>query len=352
MNKKTLFTIGFITIFILTSLLVLVNAITPSKEKGNGFERKWLEQPSLVSQIKLKQELSRIVGFTQNNIFFSSKDPRRIITTNYALDKIDSIFIPVNINGQIQAAYDVVIDSPRVNFFANNFSMVFKWSLNTGESDSVRITKFNKTPLFSMATSISPKSAVLRAIDSTVSRQIFKKVLFSTGETVAKSTLLSEEDDLGFSTDGLLRYDSSSHRIIYMQYYQNRFYCLDTNLNLLYAGKTIDTTNINPIRTRNFAKEGKGGHSLMPSVPLKAINKQCTANNGIIYTYSTLPSNNEQKNKFLHNAVIDTYNIIDGSYRGSFYIPELNQEKLHNFVMSKNLLICLYKTGIATYALQ
>jgi hypothetical protein len=138
--------------------------------------------------------------------------------------------------------------------------------------------------------------------------------------------------------------------LLYVQFYQNRFFCIDSNLNVVYTGKTIDTSNSNPVSTKRIPTRENTG-SVMPSVPLHIINHACIAASGKMYILSTLKADNENNVDFRENAVVDVYNISNGAYRGSFYIPDLHEEKAENFFLANGRLLVYYNQYIGEFKL-
>ena len=90
----------------------------------------------------------------------------------------------------------------------------------------------------------------------------------------------------------------------------------------------------------------------MPSVPLKAINKLCCLGNGHIFIISGLKADNETEEEFENNAVIDSYNIRDGEYEGSFYIPGFRGKKITDFWISKSMVVLLAGEYIKVFRLD
>jgi len=67
---------------------------------------------------------------------------------------------------------------------------------------------------------------------------------------------------------------------------------------------------------------------------------------------SALLANNENKNALDNASVIDVYNISDGKYQCSFYIPDFNKHKITDFIVSGKTIIALYDHFINTYRLN
>jgi len=51
-----------------------------------------------------------------------------------------------------------------------------------------------------------------------------------------------------------------------------------------------------------------------------------------------------------HHAVIDVYQITNGHYRGSFYIPEFKEERMKEFEVAAGKIIALYDDYVVIYS--
>ena len=58
---------------------------------------------------------------------------------------------------------------------------------------------------------------------------------------------------------------------------------------------------------------------------------------------------NEDEKKFENSSVIDTYNLRDGQYQFSFYLPKHNEKKMREFKVSGDMLIALYDHYVLKY---
>ncbi len=289
--------------------------------------------------------ITRLCGSTRSYLFFARKAPSTILVSDYALNNLDSIQTPFVVNSKALIGSSLSVDSPFISLYLNNFSSILTCKIGDTQALALRLAP----PLFTRAIPISRQFAVLRAFDSSRTKQFIEKVSIQNGAIFNRAEYPEGAKDFGFSSDGMLTYDPSAAKIIYVQLYQNKFAVLDTNLALLYVSHTIDTTNTNPVTVRNFTYDATG--SVLPSVPLNVIKRQAFAYNGWLFVISNLEADNENNDAFNKNSVVDIYNISNGMYLNSFYIPNLNHKKVSAFKIYNNVLVALYKTGLATYQL-
>ncbi|MCG1037959.1 hypothetical protein KI686_16295, partial [Polaribacter sp. DS7-9] len=66
--------------------------------------------------------------------------------------------------------------------------------------------------------------------------------------------ILEKQIDGLFCTDGMLHYNRKRHQLIYLYYYRNQYILMDTLLNIVHKGNTIDTNRvakINPVKIQS-----------------------------------------------------------------------------------------------------
>ena len=339
MLRKPLLIMGLLLLCAAGLLYFLVAGTHSPNDAKNGFTRLGLNNRKAIYRRELAfgETVYKIAGATPTRFFFTGKDPRTLLSADMELNRLPALTIPFPLTDEVLVAYDLKLDSPFVYLYANNLSTIYAARLNDTTVHPTRLP----TRLFTALVPLSRHSIVVRAFDSAGSRQVFKKIIPGAPKPLRETPILENRNDAGFSADGMLRYDSTTHRLLYLQFYQNRFFCMDTNLNLLYKGNTIDTSGTNPISVRTFANSRNSG-SLMPTVPLHIINHACVTDGRNMYVLSTLRADNESRSDFEKNAVVDVYALSNGAYRRSFYISDLHNEKAQNLFIAHGLLLVSY----------
>jgi hypothetical protein len=135
--------------------------------------------------------------------------------------------------------------------------------------------------------------------------------------------------------------------LVYSLFFVNQFICLDTTLNVIYTGHTIDTVSHfgNKVGSLQIGPHSEG---LTNTLPLHITNWESCVWSGKLYVNSMLPAENEQPNAFAKQSVIDVYNLRGGIYEGSFYLPDIDGERLVNFRIMDNIVIEITKHYVAT----
>jgi hypothetical protein len=346
-RRQSLAYLGAIVLTTTILFILLLRFTTIPNKNLNGFLRHW-SSPNFtkINEKQITSPLEQVCGATLDHIFFSVPNPQWLVMMNMNLTREDTIYFPVNIDDRLLTGHYYAVDSPLIYLYANNIPELFYSNLDGGHIKSVKLA----TSIFTKSTQVSPTSLVVRAFDSSRT-QVFQKIDCQSGKIAKQAKIIPQnKSDMGFSTDGLLQYDKSSNRLLFVQFYQNKFYCLDSNLSLIYTGKTIDTTTTNNISIESIKIDTV--NYLMPSKSRVTVNKLCSVADGSLFILSGLIADNENRNDFQNNNVIDIYSIATGKYKGSFYIPLISGNQIKSFIVTKSNIIALYKDHVATYELS
>jgi len=339
MKKQNVIIVLSCLISALLVLSVLYFTTPMPNQENNGFTRNWLPNPIVpLHQNTTSLPISIISGATNTSLFFSASNPSWILMTDTALRVIDTLIFTIQATPQL-AGINIAVDSPAVYMYANNISYLISGKIPGSELDTIKL----HTPLFTRTAQVSPELLIIRGLDSTQQQQVFKQIDCKTGRSIRQAVIIENQQDPGFSTDGFLNYDSLTKKLVYVQVFQNKFFCLDTSLNLLYAGKTIDTSST--IKGAIKQVESGGQIKLMPNASRQVVNQGCDVNNGYLFIASSLRADNETIADFNSNTPIDVYEINNGKYISSFYVPTIKGKKMSSLLIRNNLIVALYKGG-------
>lgn len=201
---------------------------------------------------------------------------------------------------------------------------------------------------FTTPVPISSSSFILTTMSDQTKENILAKQTKSPPYIKFVPNLLEKQVDGLFCTDGMLHYNPDLAKLVYVYYYRNQFICTDTSLNLLYRGNTIDTTTHAKIK---IAEIKSNNSRTLANPPFLVNKKSCTSGNWL-FVNSNLLSKNENRDAFERSSVIDVYDLRDGSYKLSFYIPDHLGYKLSNFKVFNNILFALQDHFLLTYRLN
>lgn len=349
LNSRSLLSI-FATI--ISGILVVATLVwsteSPNTTK-NGFVRKFLplniEMGNVIPRQKIVTGLS---GISKTQIYLQTIKPGKIIILDHELKYLNTIDLDMTLDAKTALAFDCKVDSPNIYFFAGNSPAVITGNLNS------EFTKKYKFPLsiFTKGTFLSPSSFAFRGYDTTIKSidQIFLKGYPSSGIIKRETKVLDRTGDGGMSSDGILHFDSVTKSLVYILFYSNKYISMDTNLNIKYVATTLDTVSYAAARIEGV-KSGKvttySNHD-----PSKVINWDNCIDGGILYNNSWLKGDNETPEQFRNNSAIDAYNLEEGKYEGSFYLPKYNGEKAFKFKIFGSKVIALYNDYIILYKIN
>jgi hypothetical protein len=161
---------------------------------------------------------------------------------------------------------------------------------------------------------------------------------------LAPHALVKQVDGL-FCVDGMLHYNRQLNTLVYVYYYRNQFISMDTMLNVLYRGKTIDTISHARIKVAQM----EAGHAITLATPPLTVNTQSCVSGNYLFVNSNLKASNEPQEHFDMASAIDVYDLRNGDYRYSFYIAHVGGKKMRNFGVTGRTLVVLHDQYAYTY---
>ncbi|MCW3464019.1 hypothetical protein [Chitinophaga nivalis] len=335
--KRTIIQIVCTIISALICLFVLVTVTGIPNDKKNGFNRNWLPmQVRLLRAQPLPFAAERLFG-TGDRLYLSEPAHQSVYRLDDHLHIQDTIAL--HINRQLK---------PPVTFFAvgNN---VYMHEYNSGQlfSPAIGTVKLSQGP-FLKSIQLSDSIVVIRGFKEGSFQPVFKRINIRSQEEYT-ADLLSEKSDAGVSTDGILCSNGDRDRLFYIPYFENGIYCMDSKLQLRYQQRTIDTIFNSGIQV---AVRDKGAtQKLYAAAPRAKVNKRAFANNQRLFVESDLLADNEKTDTFNLHPVLDTYQIENGSYAGSFYLP-LDKRKVLSYYVNGMYLYVLLKDQVVAYELS
>lgn len=218
--------------------------------------------------------------------------------------------------------------------------------LYLSRTDPTTSRGYDKVPFFSQAILSSKNDFVFRTIRNG-QNILIKWNLDSLEKQNVEFTLEKQVDGI-FCTDGNLIKVPNSNKVIYIYYYRNQFICLSNDLKLFYKGKTIDTVSKAKIKVAYI----KSQDQTTLAAPPVYVNKQSTANENYLFIHSGLRADNEVEGTLDKLSVIDVYQVKDGKYKLSFYLPDFNGKKLTDFRVYGKHLYALFDHYLYKYQLN
>jgi len=217
-------------------------------------------------------------------------------------------------------------------------ALVGKGSLKTSN-----LKKAEPVPYFTLGLPINYNNYILRTVKG------MQSYLIATANNKLSVPLKFDGQKEGiFSADGSLVKAPGANRIFYVYSYCNLFLALDTSLNVLYKAHTKDTISRVQITVSKVASE----HKITMSAPPLVVNKQCAVNDEFLFINSGMKADNETDKMHSSAAPIDVYNVSNGKYQFSFYLPNFDGKKLTDFRVYHQSLYALYDHYLYKYQLN
>lgn len=162
-----------------------------------------------------------------------------------------------------------------------------------------------------------------------------------------RNQLLERQVDGMFCVQGSLHYDDSIDRLVYVYTYRNEYIVMDSSLNLIDRRHTIDTFTTANLKVARLQDGTTNTLAMPPSI----VNSVSCVAAGLLYVNSNIIADNEDRGRFMRNAVIDVYEIMTGRYVGSFYVPRYKGKKISRFQVFGNCLVALVDNFVVAYVL-
>jgi hypothetical protein len=130
--------------------------------------------------------------------------------------------------------------------------------------------------------------------------------------------------------------------------YRNEILIIDTNLKVVKKINTIDPIDTAKIKIDKI----RSNKSTTFSAPPILVNASYSIWNRYIFIHSKIMARNEDEAFFHDSSVIDIYNLSNGKYLYSFYIPSYNYKPISGFQVFDNYLITLSDKYIIKYDIK
>jgi len=336
------------TCFILSSsLVILLFLITSSKNQANnGFVRLLPPHPLTPRKIvDLQYKGFYLAGFSSTTLYFANlySPSNLLLLNNNTFDNTRIIEIKNPTDKKIAWETTIIkVDSPDLFLLDRVTSSYIHTRLGSNVGTYSRLDTFQ----FTTAIPISATSVISKRFDQKLGKSILVKSNIDQPNAPKMFYTLEKQIDGFFCSDGILLYDKTRAVLTYLYYYRNQFVTLDTNLNLISNGRTIDTNSIAKINVAHISSENVYKLSSPPHI----VNNKAYLSDKWLFVNSNLKAANEVGRKIKEgSSAIDLYSIKDGKYHFSFYIPPYDGRKMTNFYVTNNLLFVMYSNTLAIF---
>ncbi|UPT69973.1 MAG: hypothetical protein M0D53_12635 [Flavobacterium sp. JAD_PAG50586_2] len=171
---------------------------------------------------------------------------------------------------------------------------------------------------------------------------------FTSNHIKQNPALLQKQIDGRFDTDGVLSYDGYTNQLVYIYYYRNQYIVADSKLNLIHRGNTIDTTTRAKIKVA-FIKDR---NEKKFSAPPMTVNKNAYAYKGLLFVNSALMGRYESEKMWKQASIVDVYDYKNRRYIVSFYVYNIDGERLADFAVQGNNFYGIVGTHLVSYKMS
>jgi hypothetical protein len=338
-----LFLCSFISVLTIVALYWFSNR---ANHQPNGFIRLFPPHPISAREVlDLRYNSFYIAGITDHWIYLGNHTtPAFLFAFDHKLK--DSQKLKLKIPSGLHFTREstlVMVDSPDVYLTEYKNSLIL-----AGRLDSLNMQVIEDSMAFLESMPVSSRSFVLQMDNETHNQNLLARKNYNLQNLPYISSLLDKKHEGIIMADGKLLFEKNSGRLFYIYYYHNQFLSIDTNLNLVYSAKTIDTISSPQIKLSMI----NGGTDVTMAAPPLMVNKKSSLNSKWLFINSGLRANNEIKESFDSSSVMDIYELTNGRYQFSFHVVDYNNEKLKSFQVYNQEMIVLYEHYIFIYQLK
>jgi len=339
--------------FIFTSSILAVVLLylfsEESIHRNNSFLRRYPNHP--VNTIKghnIKYNSYYIAGMAGGKIYLGNTTaPLHLLRIDTTLSRVDTV--KISLDGRDNYRFTAVQVRVREPFFYvtdGNQPILFRGRV--GDWKAMRYGA--GTIKFSQMEPIDSTCFAIRAMDKITNENILGVAGGKNGANSKTAPYLLEKQIDGiFDTDGILSYNSDLKQIVYVYYYRNQYVVADTNLKLLYRGRTIDTVRSAAIK---IAVEDSARTRSLAYQASSVIQHYSTTSGRYLYTKSDRLGRYEPEDMLGQASIIDVYDLKKQTYEFSFYLYDYENEKVKSFKVFGNLLVGLTQHYIVLYRLE
>lgn len=350
--KRNLLLIAIV--LLICGLFVFFYSENKRDHGNNGFRRDIKDLGLTMGEVlPLPSTKVHLAGISKTRIYLQDLNYPQfgLFYTDYALSGLNEI----NLN----LPKDFSVKHQKINIRVPNDTMAAVLGIQTGDLRCINLNngrhQIYKSPgiYFDRTVYVAPGLMAGRYVE--VHKKELKINLVRVNyekSKIDRTYSLKREPEEVFSNDGRLEWDAEGSRLFYTYYYRGEFLCLDTNMALLYKGKTIDTTTAQiSIQRKVGAGPGNKGVKITQNKPPETVNRYSCIYQNRFYLCSSKIADNEDLKVFNANNVVDVYAAGDGKYEYSFYIPKFKGEKMRDFSVRNDGIVALYKSQMVKYRL-
>lgn len=347
LHSKTRFVYGFLIILFASGIMFVTALFLMSEDiiqHRNNFVRRLPDQFSKEHDIDLGFNSYYFAGAVNGKVYLGNVTAPLLLTETDTMLKskkekvitLSSINFPFrSLNIQVYSQY----------FFASDGTVPVIFRGKTGQWKATQIPGIKyafSNPVFtdSISTAFRTHKKNLESVLATAT--------FTSNRVKRNPALLQKQIDGRFDTDGVLNYDPYTNQLVYIYYYRNQYIVADSKFNLVHRGNTIDTTNKAKIKVA-FIKDR---NEKKFSAPPMTVNKNAYVYKGLLFVNAALMGKYESEKMWKQASIIDVYDYKNRSYVVSFYVYNIDGERLTDFAIQGNNFYGIVGSHLVSYKMS
>ncbi|UUW11245.1 hypothetical protein NLG42_10640 [Flavobacterium plurextorum] len=310
----------------------------------NPFTRRYAKHPSVfLSQKDLKFNSFYIAGMSNGRIYLGNyTSPGRIVSVD---EKLKNEQVHQIIFDPAKIAFKSIRISVSGGYFYikdGTVPVIFRGKISDWKIDK----EFKGMPYFTVAEPMDSTTIVFRSNNGKKLANIIG--IYSAGnngKSIYNDSLLQQQIDGVFDTDGVLTYSEIDRKILYLYYYRNEFIVAGKTGNLALRGRTIDTTTKAKIKISYLKNDTQRKMSAPPYV----VNAKAAVCENLLFVHSKIKGRYENDKLWDQASIIDVYDFNRNEYLLSFPVYNSNDGKMSSFKVTRKYLYAVVGKKLALY---
>ncbi|MBS1682213.1 MAG: hypothetical protein JST48_10920 [Bacteroidetes bacterium] len=348
--KKIIFLIIACFVFSVVTVIVLFALSDRMKDEPNSFLRLFPPHPVIMGDtLNLKSHSYYIAGGTRHTVYLGNYTvPLRLLIVNMNMNALDMRHVRLKINGVGSQKFwsaTVQVDSPYYYLTDGAVPIMYKGNMQDWKAEKYLYDSI----YFQTIAHMRGGSFAVKSLSGATGENVLGKITAWAPYQHFTDRILQKQVDGVFCTNGMMYFNKVLNQLVYLYYYRNQFMVIDTSMNLLYRGNTIDTTSYVKIKVGTI----ESGQTKILSSPPYFVNRLSTTSGDWLFVNSNLLAKNEYVDAFETADVIDMYNLRNGKYAFSFYIYHLQgKNKMSEFRVFDDTMMVRWDNVIGIYTLK
>lgn len=335
----------------MTLVLVGLYALSPLSNREiyrGSFSRNFVPEKTLIEKKVLDLGVNSyyISGLTEDEVFLSNyTSPLHLLRMNSQLKDTQHIKLHLEELDSVTSPkmFRTVVEPPYFYMTHGVHPAVMRGKINEWRARHL----LSGLAFYTDAVPIDSSAFAIRYFSK--SQQSYELGLLQETEPQFEpnTDILQNQVDGMFSVNGMLHYSKESQKIVYLYSYRNQFMVMDNKLNLLNRHNTLDTISIARVKVDKIDSDNSYNLTSQPAVT----QRMSAVSGNHLFIQSALLAKNEDEKAFKNHVVMDIYDLNNGNYKHSFYLPKYKNKGISGFKIIGNQLLAIHDQYLVAYQL-